>query len=291
MELTPVQRQIITALINLFRQKNAAVKGEDIAEVIGRNPGTIRNQMQPLKALKLVEGVPGPKGGYKPTGSAYEALSIDEVEEEAIVRIYRNGIEVEGATVSDINFTSLRHPVLCHAAIKVLGDIHDFDIGDKIQVGPTPVNKLKIRGDVCGRDDTDNVVLCNITEMVSLPKKPIKEYISKKLLYVEACATVQEAAHVLIEQNIHGAPVREKDKLVGIVTFKDIGRALANGKVRSKVMDVMVKDIISINGDRPLDEAIKVLDKYKIGRLMVTERGEAIGIISKTDILNELAVH
>lgn len=291
MELTPVQRQIITTLINLFRQKNAAVKGEDIAEVIGRNPGTIRNQMQSLKALKLVEGIPGPKGGYKPTGSAYEALSIDELEEEAIVRIYRNGILIEDATVSDIDFTGIRHPVLCHAAVKVLGDIHDFDIGDKIQVGPTPVNKLMIRGEVCGRDDTDNVVLCNITEMVSLPKKPIKEYISKKLLYVEANATLQEAARVLIEQNIHGAPVREKGKFVGIVTFKDIGRALANGKIRSKVRDIMAKDIISIDGDRPLDEAIKVLDEYKIGRLMVTKKGEAMGIISKTDILNELAVY
>ena len=103
MELTPVQRHIITALINLSRQKNKVVKGEDIAELIDRNPGTIRNQMQSLKALKLVEGVPGPKGGYKPTGSAYEAISIDELEEEVIVCIHRNSILVENATVSNID--------------------------------------------------------------------------------------------------------------------------------------------------------------------------------------------
>ena len=291
MELTLVQRQVITALINLSRQKNEVVKGEDLAEVIGRNPGTIRNQMQSLKALKLVEGVPGPKGGYKPTGSAYEAISIDELEEEAIVCIYRNGILIEDATVSNIDFTCLRHPVLCRAAVKVIGDIHDFYIGDKIQIGPTPVNNLIIRGEVYGRDDTDNVVLCRVNEMVSLPKKPIKEYMSKKILYVDANTTVKEAARVLTEQNIHGAPVKENEKLIGIVTFKDIGRALANGKIRSKVRDIMVKPTISIDGDRPLYEAIKVLDKHKIGRLMVTERGETIGIISKTDILNELAVY
>ena len=291
MELTPVQRQIITALINLSKQKNKVVKGEDIAELIDRNPGTIRNQMQSLKALKLVEGVPGPKGGYKPTGSAYESISIDELEEEAIVCIYRNSILIEDATVSNIDLTCLRHPVFCRASIKVIGDIHDFHIGDKIQIGPTPVNHLMIRGEVYGRDDTDNVLLCNITEMVSLPKKPIKEYMSKKILYVEANATLQEAAHILTEQNIHGAPVKEKEKLIGVITFKDIGRALANGKIKSKVRDLMVKPTISIDGERPLYEAIKVLDKHKIGRLMVTERGEAIGIISKTDILNELAVY
>ncbi len=57
MELTPIQKDIIIALINLQRQKDRAIKGEEIAEVIQRNPpGTVRNQMQLLKALALVEG-------------------------------------------------------------------------------------------------------------------------------------------------------------------------------------------------------------------------------------------
>ena len=63
MELTPVQRDVLTALINLHRQEGQAIKGEEIAELVGRNPGTIRNQMQSLRALNLVEGVTGPKGG------------------------------------------------------------------------------------------------------------------------------------------------------------------------------------------------------------------------------------
>ena len=68
MELTPIQKEILTALVNLYRKHKRAVKGEMIADVINRNPGTVRNQMQSLKALGLVEGVPGPKGGYKATG-------------------------------------------------------------------------------------------------------------------------------------------------------------------------------------------------------------------------------
>ena len=59
MELTPIQKDIINALINLQRQKDRAIKGEEIAEVIQRNPGTIRNQMQLLKALGL--GGRGPR--------------------------------------------------------------------------------------------------------------------------------------------------------------------------------------------------------------------------------------
>ena len=57
MDLTPIQRDILTALINTRRGEGRAVKGEEIAELIDRNPGTIRNQMQSLKALNQVEGV------------------------------------------------------------------------------------------------------------------------------------------------------------------------------------------------------------------------------------------
>ena len=42
MDLTPVQRDILTALINIYRVEGRAVKGEEIAELIDRNPGTIR---------------------------------------------------------------------------------------------------------------------------------------------------------------------------------------------------------------------------------------------------------
>ena len=47
--LTSVQKEILQTLINLYQSSNGkSIKGEDIAEVMGRNPGTIRNQMQSL---------------------------------------------------------------------------------------------------------------------------------------------------------------------------------------------------------------------------------------------------
>ena len=171
MELTPIQKDIIIALINLQRQKDRAIKGEEIAEVIKRNPGTIRNQMQLLKALGLVEGVPGPKGGYKPTGAAYDALRIQQLKNESVVPLYRNNALVNGATAADISFTTVRSPDACSGVVRVIGNTKDFIMDDKLQVGPTPVNRLIIRGEVTGRDDTNNSILFNITEMISLPKK------------------------------------------------------------------------------------------------------------------------
>jgi predicted transcriptional regulator len=290
MELTPIQKEILTALINLYRTRKHAIKGEDIAQVIERNPGTVRNQMQSLKALGLVEGVPGPKGGYKATGSTYRALSLSDMDKEMNVPLKRNDELIENATVAEISFTTVRHPDLCNATVHVIGDIRKFDVGDSLMIGPTPVNHLVIRGSVIGRDDTQNTILFVIQEMVSLPKKPVKTYIQENPIMIPATATIQEASRILVTNNIHGAPVKDKDGIVGIVTLTDIGKTLAEGKTSLKIKEIMTKDIISIDGDMPLYEVVKVFNKEKVGRLMVKVNGELIGLISKTDILSKLAV-
>lgn len=290
MELTPIQKEILTALINLYRTKKQAIKGEDIAEVIERNPGTVRNQMQSLKALGLVEGVPGPKGGYKATGETYRALSLSDMEKEMNVPLRRNDELISNATAAEISFTTVRHPDLCNATVHVIGDIRKFDVGDNILIGPTPVNKLVMRGSVIGRDDTENTVLFVIQEMVSLPKKPIKNYIKDNPIMIPSNATIQEASRILVKNNIHGAPVKDKDGIVGIVTLTDIGKTLAEGRTSLKIKDIMTKEIISVDGEMPLYEVVKIFNKEKVGRLMVKVDGELIGLISKTDILSRLVV-
>ena len=94
--LTSVQKEILQTLINLYQSSNGkSIKGEDIAEVMNRNPGTIRNQMQSLRSLGLVKGVPGPRGGYKPTIEAYHSLNINVSDNDSIVPIFKNGQKVE----------------------------------------------------------------------------------------------------------------------------------------------------------------------------------------------------
>ncbi|MCX9013937.1 MAG: CBS domain-containing protein [Candidatus Methanoperedens sp.] len=291
MELTPIQKEILITLINLYRTKKQAAKGEDIAEVIDRNPGTVRNQMQSLKALGLVEGVPGPKGGYKPTGATYHALSLSEMDKETAVPIKHNNEIIPNATASQISFTTVRHPDLCNATVHVIGDIKSFDVGDIITVGPTAVNKLVIKGEVMGRDDTANTILFYISEMISLPKKPVKSYIKRKPILIPANATIQEASRILSENKIHGAPVQDKNEIVGIVTLTDIGKTLAGGKTSLKIKDIMTKEIKSVDGETPLQEVITIINKEKVGRLLVKANGEYIGLISKTDILDNLGIY
>ena len=291
MELTPIQKDILIALINLQREKDRAVKGEEIAELISRNPGTVRNQMQSLKVLGLVEGVPGPKGGYKATGEAYEALSITAMDHEAKVPIYRNDQIVDGATVAEISFTTVRHPDLCHGMIKVLGNIKGFEQGDLVQAGPTPVNKLVVRGEIVGRDDTQNTLVFSINEMISLPKKPVKNYARTNMISISGNASIQETARLLVDKGIHGAPVIEDEVILGVVTFTDIGDAVASGKMTAKVKDIMTCDLITVDSNTSLYDAVKMFDTHNIGFLLVSYDGVPKGILSKKDVFHELVVY
>ncbi|WP_299333856.1 Rrf2 family transcriptional regulator [Haloplanus sp.] len=171
-ELTSSQKTILTALTNLHRETEDAVKGEDIADEVDRNPGTIRNQMQSLKALQLVEGVPGPKGGYKPTANAYEALDVDQMDEPAAVPLLHNGEPVDTANIGEIDLSSVHHPDLCRAEIHVQGSVREFHEGDGIRVGPTPLSKLVIDGTVDGKDDTDNILILRIDDMQAPAEEP-----------------------------------------------------------------------------------------------------------------------
>jgi predicted transcriptional regulator len=164
-ELTPSQQSILQELVNLFREEETAVKGETIAGQVDRNPGTIRNQMQSLKALQLVEGVPGPKGGYKPTAKAYDALQIQKLDNAADVPLRHDGDLVEEANVEEIDLTSVHHPEACRAEIKLRGSATNFHEGDTVTVGPTPLSKLQIVGSLEGKDNTNNVLILTIDDM------------------------------------------------------------------------------------------------------------------------------
>lgn len=167
-ELTDSQKKILQELVDLYRDSESAVKGEAIAEMVDRNPGTIRNQMQSLKALQLVEGVPGPKGGYKPTANAYSALDIEEMDEPESVPLSLNGDPMEDLNVQEIDLLSIHHPEKCRAEIHVQGSIRDFHEGDTVTVGPTPKSKLAITGSVDGTVDTENTLIVN-TEGMEAP--------------------------------------------------------------------------------------------------------------------------
>ena len=289
--LTSVQKEILQSLINLYRNADASIKGEEIAEIMNRNPGTIRNQMQSLRSLGLVKGVPGPRGGYKPTIKAYHTLNIQASDNQSLVPIFRDGEKVKDITVSQIEFTSITHPGECEAAIKAVGNIKYLDLGDEIRIGPTPVNKLIVDGIVVGRDDMDNILLLDTTAIRSIPKKTVLEVASTNLIHLEPEDSIRDASKVLSDKDIEGAPVVKDGHVIGILTLSDIIRAIGRGDENQNVSEVMSsKNIITVKQDLMIADAIEIMNKNSIGRVIVVDdNASPIGIVTRTDLLDKIA--
>jgi len=287
MELSPIQKDILITLITLYHQSSHSIKGEEIAEVLKRNPGTVRNQMQALKALGLVDGVPGPKGGYSPTARAYKELNLGDLEHQFEVPIFRGGEKVKGVRVTELGFTTLCHPDLCQAMVRIIGSVKLFRIGDMVSIGPTPVNKLLVRGEIFGMDENQQVLLISVSEMISLPKKSIKHYMSTPLLTLPLTATLRDAVHLFHTHHIHGAPVLKDDgSLAGIITLSDLARGLDEGlTLDTLVAEVMTRDVIEAPPSIQLYDLVGRFKEREIGRLIVVEEGKPIGIITQTDII------
>ncbi len=104
-----------------------------------------------MKALGLVRGIAGPRGGYLPTELAYENLRLGQEAED--IPIYRN------EKLSDVTLQEMRLKPPNSSILHVLGDIREFKVGDKIKIAS---KKLIISGRVDGRNDLNNTLLSSI---------------------------------------------------------------------------------------------------------------------------------
>jgi IMP dehydrogenase len=89
--------------------------------------------------------------------------------------------------------------------------------------------------------------------------------------------------HLRDEKGINSFPVVEHEKLIGIVTNRDM---LFETNYSKKVNKIMTKDLITVNKKVELEEARKILHKNKIEKLpIIDKKGKLTGLITVTDIM------
>jgi CBS domain-containing protein len=99
--------------------------------------------------------------------------------------------------------------------------------------------------------------------------------------------SIREAAQTMAEQDIGALPVGENDRLVGIVTDRDIAvRAVAQGLgPETKIREVMSQEVMYCFDDEDLDDAAHNMGDIKVRRLPVLNRDKRlVGIIAISDL-------
>jgi CBS domain-containing protein len=150
----------------------------------------------------------------------------------------------------------------------------------------------------------------------------IKDVMNPNIVFCKPDNTIREAAKILKENNVSGAPVLEGEELVGIISEADLLKLLIlpekgglwlpspfevievpirellgweeTKKMLSdvgstKIEEIMTKDVHTISSKASVEEASEHMIRHRINRLPVTEDNRLVGIVTRGDIIQGLA--
>lgn len=141
----------------------------------------------------------------------------------------------------------------------------------------------------------------------------VSDVMTHRVLSVRPTETVKDAVSLMLRENISGLPVVDADgKLVGVVTEGDFLRRTETDTERRRpswlqflvgpgrlaeeyvhtharrIEEVMTRKVVTATPDTPLDEAVQLMEQYRIKRLPVLDKGKLIGIVSRANLLRAL---
>jgi len=109
----------------------------------------------------------------------------------------------------------------------------------------------------------------------------------RNLIKVDEDKSAYDAVKMMVEKNRGSVVVTRGGESIGILTERDVIRKVVVKSMDPKsvkVKDVMTSPPVTIDKDRPLREAIDVMNRKKVRRMLVTENGKIVGIFSLRDV-------
>lgn len=124
----------------------------------------------------------------------------------------------------------------------------------------------------------------------------VKDVMITQVVTVSPETSFSEAMEIIRQKGIRRLPVVKDQRVVGIITEKDLLSAspsqattldvweLTTLLSKLKVKQIMRKDVVHVHPNTPIEDAAKIMSDKKIGSLVVLEEERLVGIITESDI-------
>jgi CBS domain-containing protein len=123
--------------------------------------------------------------------------------------------------------------------------------------------------------------------------KSVKDLMTPDPTTVPPETSVSEAAEQMAREDVGPLPVVENDRLVGIVTDRDlVVRVLAEGRDPSSttVREVASEELVTASVDDDLVTTLELLAKHQVRRVPVVDDGDRlVGIVAQADVAREVS--
>jgi CBS domain-containing protein len=118
--------------------------------------------------------------------------------------------------------------------------------------------------------------------------KSVREAMTSNPCAIDAQQPVAYAAKMMRDEDVGLAPIVEGDRLIGTVTDRDIvTRVIAEGRdpESTSVREIASTDLVTIDPQQQLDEALSLMARHQVRRLPVVEEdGRLVGVVAQADV-------
>jgi CBS domain-containing protein len=115
----------------------------------------------------------------------------------------------------------------------------------------------------------------------------IRDVMTENPTTCEPKSSIVDCAKVMAREDVGPIPIVEGNRVVGLVTDRDIVvRAVAEGRdiKQTTVGDIASKDLITVTPDDDFNRALELMSQHQVRRIPVVEGDQLVGIISQADV-------
>ncbi len=120
---------------------------------------------------------------------------------------------------------------------------------------------------------------------LTLPDRPVSDEMSTEVIQVAPETGLEEVARLLVKARTHRAVVVEGERPVGIVTTRDLMRALDEKRMGTSVEDWMSSPVFTVRAEEPVSLAAERLERARVTGLVVVENGWPVGVFTEVEAL------
>jgi CBS domain-containing protein len=120
--------------------------------------------------------------------------------------------------------------------------------------------------------------------------KTVREAMTPNVRSAAPTQSLADAAQMMRDEDVGSLPVVEADRLIGILTDRDIVvRAVAErvDPQSAKIGDVASKEVVTVEPEQDLDDALELMARHRVRRLPVVEDDRLIGMLAQADVAFE----
>ncbi|MFZ6016656.1 MAG: CBS domain-containing protein [Nitrospirota bacterium] len=134
---------------------------------------------------------------------------------------------------------------------------------------------------------TDVIKTLSIDYFVSFRKA--ENIMTRNIISIEREDSLLKAIELMSKNHVSCVLVIEDNKLAGIITERDITKAIAENRVLNNIEGIMTSPVFTVNKDTNLYDATRLMEENRLRRVVVVDsEGNVVGIVTQSDIVRNL---